>query len=134
MSQRIVILTEGHSEPHAGKTAASVIRYRGEDVVAMLDSTEAGRHSGDLLGVGQVPVIAKLSDAPDADTLLLGIAPPGGKIPPNWRAIVLEALARKMTIISGLHDFLNDDEEFASAARQHGAWGYRGGGGCRRCA
>ena len=37
---RIIILTEGHTEPHAGKTAACVIRYRGQDVVALLDSTD----------------------------------------------------------------------------------------------
>src|SRR5688572_10508585 len=34
MSRRIIILTEGHTEPHAGKTAASIIRYRGHEVLA----------------------------------------------------------------------------------------------------
>ena len=42
MSRRIIILTEGHTEPHAGKTAACVIRYRGHEVVALLDA-HAGR-------------------------------------------------------------------------------------------
>ena len=55
MSRRIIILTEGHTEPHAGKTAASVIRYRGQEVAALLDATQAGRTSGELLGVGDVP-------------------------------------------------------------------------------
>jgi uncharacterized NAD-dependent epimerase/dehydratase family protein len=118
---RIIILTEGHTEPHAGKTAASVIRYRGQDVVALLDSTKAGRTSGEFLGVGNVPIIGKLDDAPDADTLLLGIAPPGGKIPPPWRAIILDAIARrKMNVISGLHDFVGDDPEFSAAAKKTG--------------
>jgi uncharacterized NAD-dependent epimerase/dehydratase family protein len=121
MSRRIIILTEGHTEPHAGKTAASVIRYRGQDVVALLDSKEAGRTSGELLGAGNVPIVARLDDAPEANTLLLGIAPPGGKIPQPWRAIILDAIARrKMDVISGLHDFVSDDPEFAAAARQSG--------------
>ncbi len=120
--RKIIILTEGHSEPHAGKTAASVIRYRGHEVVAMLDGTQAGRTSGELLGAGNVPVVARLDDAPDANTLLLGIAPPGGKIPAPWRAIILDAIARrKMDVISGLHDFVSDDPEFAAAAKASGA-------------
>ena len=107
MSRKIVCLTEGHSEPHAGKTAANVIRYRREEVVAMLDSTQVGKNSRDLLAVttGEpAPVIARLADAPGANTLLLGIAPPGGKIPASWRKIILEAIDRKMDILSGLHD------------------------------
>jgi uncharacterized NAD-dependent epimerase/dehydratase family protein len=34
---------------------------------------------------------------------------------------VLEAIARKMTVYSGLHEFLADDPQFASAAARHGA-------------
>lgn len=121
MSRRIIILTEGHTEPHAGKTAACIIRYKGEEVVALLDGTQVGKTSGDLLGVGRVPVVGKLDDAPEANTLLLGIAPPGGKIPPPWRAIILDAISRrKMNVVSGLHDFLNDDPEFSKAAQAAG--------------
>ena len=121
MSRRIIILTEGHTEPHAGKTAASVIRYRGSEVAALLDATQAGKTSGELLGAGNVPIVAKLDDVPDADTLLLGIAPPGGKIPPPWRVIILDAISRrKMDVISGLHDFVGDDPEFFAAAKKSG--------------
>src|SRR5688500_6921963 len=120
--RRIIILTEGHTEPHAGKTAASVIRYRGHEVAALLDSTQAGRTSGELLGVGSVPIVTRLDDAPEANTLLLGIAPPGGKIPAAWRTVILDAIARrKMDVISGLHDFVGDDPQFAAAARASGS-------------
>ena len=121
MSRRIIILTEGHTEPHAGKTAASVIRYRGHEVVALLDGTQKGKTSGELLGVDNVPIVGKLDEVPEANTLLLGIAPPGGKIPLPWRAIILDAIARrKMDVISGLHDFIGDDPEFSKAARASG--------------
>ncbi|QDU25337.1 hypothetical protein ETAA8_04020 [Anatilimnocola aggregata] len=122
-SRKIVCLTEGHSEPHAGKTAANVIRYRREEVVAMLDSTQVGKNSRDLFAVttGEpVPVIANLDEAPSANTLLLGIAPPGGKIPASWRKIILQAIGRKMDVVSGLHDFLNNDAEFKQAATAAG--------------
>lgn len=121
MPAHIIILTEGYTEPHAGKTASCIIRYRGQDVVALLDSTQAGRTSGELLGAGNVPIVARLNNAPTANTLLLGIAPPGGKIPAPWRAIILDAIARrKMDVISGLHDFVGEDSEFSAAAKSAG--------------
>ena len=40
--RRMVILTEGNTEPITAKTAASVIRYRPQEVVALLDSTQQG--------------------------------------------------------------------------------------------
>lgn len=119
MSRCLIILTEGHSNPHTAKTACSIIRYRSDEVSAVLDSTQAGRSSGDLLGVGDKPIVASLDEAPDADTLLIGIAPPGGKIPAAWRRVILDAISRGMHVVSGLHDFVSDDPEFAAAAEQH---------------
>jgi len=122
IARRMVILVDGHTDPCTAKTAVGVIRYRSEEVVAVLDRDGAGRTSGQLLGVGgAIPVVASLADAPAANTLLLGIAPPGGKIPAHWRRIVLEAIGRGMTVVSGLHDFLADDPEFSQAAARHGA-------------
>jgi uncharacterized NAD-dependent epimerase/dehydratase family protein len=120
--RRIVILTEGYSNPHAGKTAACVIRYRREEVLAVLDSTQRGKTAGALLGAGgDLPIVGSLAEVPTADTLLIGIAPPGGRVPAAWRSIILEAIGRGMNVVSGLHDFLSDDAEFAAAAREHGA-------------
>jgi len=42
-ARRLLILAEGRSgDPHFGKTAHGVIRYRPDDVVAILDSARAG--------------------------------------------------------------------------------------------
>ncbi|MCA9121016.1 MAG: DUF1611 domain-containing protein [Planctomycetaceae bacterium] len=121
MSRKLVILTEGHTNPHTAKTASCIIRYRRDEVVALLDATQAGKTTQDLLGVGgDLPVVSKLGEADGANTLLLGIAPPGGKIPASWRAIILEAIAKKMNILAGLHDFLSDDPEFVAAAEKNG--------------
>lgn len=120
MKRRFVILTEGHSNPITGKTAACVIRYRPDEVVALLDSTQRGQTSRDLLEVGDVPVVGNLDEAPEANTLLIGIAPAGGKIPPAWRNILLTAIRRGLNVVSGLHEFLADDPEFGPAAREYG--------------
>jgi uncharacterized NAD-dependent epimerase/dehydratase family protein len=119
--RRIVLLTEGHSEPLAGKTASCLLRYRTADIVAILDSTQAGRTADELFRVGgAIPVVATLDEAGPADELLIGIAPPGGKVPPAWRPVILAAVNRGMRVVSGLHDFLADDPEFVAAARDRG--------------
>jgi len=119
-ARRIVILTEGHSNPHTAKTACSVLRYRTDEVEALLDSTHAGETTGQVLHVGgETPIVGSLDDVRSADTLLIGIAPPGGKIPTSWRSIVLQAIARGMDVVSGLHDYVSADAEFTAAARRY---------------
>jgi uncharacterized NAD-dependent epimerase/dehydratase family protein len=121
MSRRIVILTEGRTNPLSAKTATCIIRYKREEVVALFDTTQAGRTAGELLGVGgAIPVIESLADAPNANTLLIGIAPAGGKLPPEWKKTILEAIDRGMNLVSGLHDFLSNDAEIAAAAAKKG--------------
>jgi uncharacterized NAD-dependent epimerase/dehydratase family protein len=120
-SRRIVLLTEGHSEPVAGKTASCILRYRSDDVVALLDSATAGRTAGELFGVGgRIPVVGRLADVPTATELVIGIAPSGGRVPPGWRPVLLEAIRRGMRIVSGLHEFLSDDPELSAAAAAAG--------------
>lgn len=120
--RRMVIVTDGHSDPHTAKTAVCLIRYRPEEVAAVLDRQSAGKTCHEVFGVGgAIPVVRALSEAPEANTLVIGIAPPGGKVPLPWRPVLLEAMARKMTVVSGLHEFLRDDPEFQQAADRHGA-------------
>ncbi len=121
MTRRIIILTDGHTDPHSAKTASSVLRYRPDEVLALLDRSEAGKTTQELLNVGgTTPIVGSLSDVPNADTLLIGIAPPGGVIPAAWRSIILDAIAMKMDVVSGLHEFLVEDDEFVAAAKEHG--------------
>ncbi len=120
-ARRMIVLTDGFHDAHVAKTAICLIRYKPQEVVAVLDRTAAGKTTQELLGVGgALPVIGSLAEAAGADTLLLGIAPPGGKIPSSWRPIILEAIARKLDVVSGLHDFLGEDPEFAQAAACRG--------------
>ena len=119
--RRIIILTDGHTDLHTAKTAICVVRYRPEEVVAVLDRQSAGKTCGEVLGTGgSIPIVASLDDAPEANSLLIGIAPPGGKIPEHWEPIVLQAIRRGLSVISGLHDFLKDNPRFVRAAAEHG--------------
>jgi len=119
--RRIVLLTDGYSTPFLAKTAMSLLRYRPDDVVALLDSASAGQTAEDVLGVGgETPVIARLAEA-EADALFIGIAPPGGNLPVEWRPAIVEALRKGMDVVSGLHDFLSLNGELRSIAEASGA-------------
>lgn len=123
-SRRFLILAEGSFGPLSSKTANACIRYVPDEVVAVLDSTAAGRTAQDILGFGgTIPVVATFADgmqrAPQA--LLIGIAPAGGQFPAAWRAIVCDALRAGLDVWSGLHTMLGDDPEFAALAVASGA-------------
>jgi uncharacterized NAD-dependent epimerase/dehydratase family protein len=119
-----VILAEGNFGFHHGKTAVGVIRYGPDDVVAVIDSTQAGGNVSSILPGHDVPIVASLAEALAAssrpDTLLIGIAPTGGKLPESWRRTILDAIRAGLDVHSGLHTFLGDDPEFGSAATAAG--------------
>jgi uncharacterized NAD-dependent epimerase/dehydratase family protein len=122
--RRLVILAEGAFGVHSAKTAYGVIRYSPDEVVAVLDSTRAGEKVSAYLPGHDIPIVATLAEAlalphrPDA--LLIGIAPTGGRLPPEWRAIIGDAIDAGLDILSGLHTFLGDDPDLAAAASARG--------------
>jgi len=121
--RRIVILADGSLDFHHGKTATSLLRYRPDEVVAVIDSDYAGSTTQQVLGLaGGTPIVAHLDDVLDQGPteLLIGIAPRGGDLPAPWRSQILSALRHGMDVVSGLHYMLGEDEEFAEAARRHG--------------
>ena len=122
--RRLVILTEGQFGIHDAKTAVGVIRYGRDDIVAILDSTMAGRNLREFLPAHDVPFVATLDEALGGPVrpngLLIGIAPTGGRLPAAWRATILGAIAAGLDIHSGLHQFLADDPEYAAAAEAAG--------------
>lgn len=121
MKRRMVLLTEGHSNPHTAKTATGLLRYCPDECVGVIDSHHAGHSVSHFLGSGgDLKFISSLDEAPSANTLVIGIAPPGGKIPLSWRPIILGAIERGLNVLSGLHDFLLDDPEFREAAERKG--------------
>jgi uncharacterized NAD-dependent epimerase/dehydratase family protein len=115
----MVLLTDGVTNVGAAKTAVNLIRYKPEEVVAILDPSNVGKTSRELFGLGNVPVIRALPEAKDANVVAIGIAPAGGKLTPTLRAAIREGISRGMEVLSGLHTFVSDDPELAEAARRH---------------
>lgn len=123
--RRIAILAEGAFNWHSGKTATGVIRYSQDQVVAVIDSTNAGKDVAQVLqwsvGAG-IPVVRDIHEALtyQPDTLMIGVAISGGVLPASWHWQLLTAIESGLNIINGLHTFVADDDALRTAAEQHG--------------
>ncbi len=115
---RYLILAEGFSaDPHYGKTMRGVLRYRHDDVVAILDSTrEAGETEEGVPVVESVE--ASLMYGPD--TALVGVATQGGRFPPAWLDLLRVCIATGLDVENGLHEFLSENAELRELAARHG--------------
>jgi uncharacterized NAD-dependent epimerase/dehydratase family protein len=122
--RRYLILAPGYFAQNA-KTAHGVIAYGSDDIAAVVDAECAGVRVRDAVPYLQcdAPIVSSVAEglAYKPTSLLIGTAPKGGKLPPEWRAEVLAAIAAGMEIVSGLHDMLGEDPEFAAAAEANGA-------------
>ncbi len=119
MTRRYAILAPERFATDA-KTAHGVLRYRGDDVVVVIDPSLAGRRVSEVMPQlrSDAPIVASVADALAfaPTSLLIGTAPKGGGLTPEWRAAVLEAIGAKLEIVSGLHDILDKDRELHVAA------------------
>lgn len=121
--RKYLVLAPGNFKDNA-KTAHGVIRYSADRTVAVVDPDLAGMRVRDVLShlPCDAPIVASVAEglryAPSA--LLIGTAPKGGQLPAAWRAEILEAIDAGLEIVSGLHDMLGDDPEFARRAEQNG--------------
>lgn len=108
-----------------GKTANDLVIYGGKyKIVAVIDEKKAGKDAGEVLGMGKkkIPIVGSLKEALKfkSDALIIGIAPPGGSVPEEWKSIIKEAVKNGLDIVSGLHYFFGDQPEFSDLAKQHG--------------
>ncbi|MBV8171178.1 MAG: DUF1611 domain-containing protein [Candidatus Eremiobacteraeota bacterium] len=125
MARRYAVLTEGHLLDRRAKTAHGVIQYGRDEIAAVIDSAFAGQDVRDVLPrLGRsAPIVACMRDALAyrPTSLLLGVANQGGFIPESFRSQILDAIDAGLEIVSGLHQLLRDDPEFAARAHASGA-------------
>jgi uncharacterized NAD-dependent epimerase/dehydratase family protein len=122
--RRYAILAPGLFATRSAKTAHGVIAYSTDETVAVIDPEHAGTRVRDAVPylASDAPIVADVAAALgfEPNALLVGVAPPGGALPAAWRAAIREALAARLEIVSGLHQFLAEDPEFAAAAAATG--------------
>lgn len=123
-----VVYCESNFNATDGKTANGLVRHSERyEIVAVIDSTQSGRDAGEVLGEARnrIPVCTDLADAVRVtgsvpDHFIYGMAPASGMLSAAERSIVLDAIGRGMSVVNGLHEFLNDDPEMSAAAAATG--------------
>ena len=116
--KRYLILAEEFShDPHYAKTARGVMRYRRDDVVAMLDSKRAGESEDGVPIVGTVD--EALAFGPN--TALVGVVTQGGRFPGDWQELLKSCVSHGLDLENGLHVRLRDIPGLTELAAEHGA-------------
>jgi uncharacterized NAD-dependent epimerase/dehydratase family protein len=120
MPDRLALFTGGLFADSHAKTAHGILRYGEREVVAVVDDANAGRAANEVVPYARraTPVVATVEEASNrgANVLVIGVAPFGGALTDDWRAAILEAIAKGFDLEAGLHTVLAEDPEIAAAA------------------
>ena len=119
-----VVYCENNFGAIDGKTANGLVRHSElYEIVSVIDSEKAGLDAGVVLGdrPNGIPICRDLADALTQagnvpDFFIFGMAPSSGMLSDHERGLLLDAIDLGMNVVNGLHEFLNDDPEFAAAS------------------
>ncbi len=100
--------------PTDAKTACGLRDWCRDDVVGEWSMPTA------TVSVGVPRLSPAEAAARGAGSLVVGIAPVGGRLPANWLPDLQDAIANGMDIVSGMHTRLTSFPELVRAAEEHG--------------
>ena len=121
---RAIVYCEANFGAIDGKTANGLVRNSERyEIISVIDSQLAGQDTGMVLD-GVANGILLRRDLDEAiieaglvpDLFIVGVAPTSGLLSTAERGVLLEAMSHGLGLVNGLHEFLNDDPEFAAAA------------------
>lgn len=126
ISGTAVILSEGFFGTSTGKTGNGLIRVsKVLKIVGVIDSRFTGKDAGEALDGSRmgIPIFGSVQESfkLKPDWLIVGVASIGGLLPPAFRPMVIDAIRSGVSILSGLHEKLSEDEELMALAKQYGA-------------
>ncbi|MEQ1932750.1 MAG: DUF1611 domain-containing protein [Fimbriimonadaceae bacterium] len=110
----LALYMEGALGERVGKMGYGVLRYSPNPVSCIVDSRYAGSNLSEVFPTFQpvfrspIPIVGDVKEAWDlgARTLVLGIAPGGGRIPTEWLPALDESVGLGMGLVNGLHERL----------------------------
>lgn len=124
MFDQLALFTGGQFADSHAKTAHGILRYGERDIVCVVDATSAGSTADQIVPYARrpVPIVRDVTEAAQlgANVLVIGVAPFGGALTDAWRAAILDAIQRGMSVEAGLHTVLSEDAELAAAAAAAG--------------
>jgi uncharacterized NAD-dependent epimerase/dehydratase family protein len=125
-TDRLALLLHGGIHGIHGKTGLAILRFAPQRVAVVIDSQAAGGNLAELTGIPldrDIPIVATAAEALlyKPQTLVIGIAPLGGKLPEAWYSDLLVSLEGGLNILNGLHTKLAEDAKLKPAVRD-GQW------------
>jgi len=126
---KALVYCEGAFNTPNGKTCHGLVRFTERyDIAGVIDSNYAGRDAGLVLDgrKNNITVFGSLENALETIgmkgqplTLVVGLAPDGGRLPATARKDVRYALEAGLNVDSGLHDFLTNDPGLMAVAAKN---------------
>jgi uncharacterized NAD-dependent epimerase/dehydratase family protein len=128
MKEKAIILTNGLLTTSDAKTAHGLIRGTERyTIVGVIDAPNCGKDAGEILdGIHRdIPVFSTVAQAiswcADIRYMIIGVATVGGVLPDDMLPVIRECLQQGISIVNGLHDYLNEKPELVALAQQHNA-------------
>ncbi len=129
IKKHAIVLTDGLLMTSDAKTAHGLIRGTERfNIIGIVDGLEnAGKDAGELLDgkLRGIPVFATMEDAmssvQEVDFLIIGVATVGGVLPKNMLSLICTAVEKGISVVNGLHEYLNDKPDLVAMAANTGA-------------
>jgi uncharacterized NAD-dependent epimerase/dehydratase family protein len=109
-----LVFVGDEQDPVAAKTGIGVAHWVREDCVGQW------RLTNEAVDLGLPDLSPGDAMEAGARSLLIGVSPFGGALPPHWVASIIAALEAGLNIVSGLHTRLSSIPEIAEASRRTG--------------
>lgn len=109
-----LLLIGDMENPNNAKTAFGLRDWTPENCIAQL------RFHDRAVDLGLPERSPAEAAADGAKTLVIGISPSGGQLPPSWRPTLVAALEAGLDLAAGLHQRLRDIPEITSCAARPG--------------
>lgn len=123
-----LVLSAGILDQKEAKTTHGLLRGSERfDIIGVIDENFAGQDAGEVLDGKKryIPVYQNLKtaiqDTGKPDYIIIGIATVGGVLPDHMLAVIREALEAGISVVNGLHDYLQDHEDLQLLAKANQA-------------
>src|SRR5690349_639450 len=125
MTDQLALFTGGQFAISHAKTAHGVLRYGERDVVCVVDAESAGTTADQVVPYARrpVPIVPTVAEAAElgATVLVIGVAPFGGALTPEWREALLEAIGFGLSLAAGLDTGRAEDPDLQAGRAGAGA-------------
>ncbi|MSQ98148.1 MAG: DUF1611 domain-containing protein [Xanthomonadales bacterium] len=109
----LIFLGQATDDLHA-KTGHGLVDWRRENCLAQL------RFPGCAADLGIPDMTPAEAAAAGAKSLVIGVAPVGGALRPEWTATLIDAMRAGLDLVSGMHSPLGNVPELAKVAQETG--------------